>query len=139
MHELQSLQTDYSRTQRELLACTNELGILRGKIAEIDQIIEDFVQFKSDLREHRSEFKQLNNESYDLWQGELFDQYQGDAKADLYSSSLKDYISKVDDNLDNLNNERMRLQNEIYSTEGLIGNLKSAINWLSTKISNLLN
>ncbi len=139
MSELQSLQTDYSKTQQELQACTNELGVLRGKIAEIDQIIEDFIQFKSDLKEHRSEFKQLADESHDLWQGELFDRHQGDMKADLYSSSLKEYINKVDDNLDNLNNERMRLQNEIYSTEGLIGSLRSAINWLSTKISNLLN
>lgn len=139
MSEIESLRTDYSRKEQELQACTNELGVLQGKIAEIDQIIEDFTQFKSDLREHRSEFKQLADESYDLWQGELYEQHQDDMKADLYSSSLKEYISKVDDNLDNLNNERMRLQNEVYSTEGLIGNIKSAINWLSTKISNLLN
>lgn len=139
MSEIQSLRTDQSRKQQELQACTNELGILQGKIAEIDQIIEDFIQFKSDLREHRSEFKQLTDESYELWQGELYDQHQSDMKADLYSSSLKEYINKVDDNLDSLNNERMRLQNEIYRTEGLIGSIRSAINWLSTKISNLMN
>ncbi|KYG26016.1 DUF5082 family protein [Alkalihalobacillus trypoxylicola] len=139
MSELQSLRNDYNSKQQELNACTNEIAVLNGKIAQLDVIIQDFAQFKSDMQDHRNKFRQLANENYDQWQGRLFNMSQQNMRANLEFTTLRDYINKVDDNLDELNNERMRLQNQIYSTEGLMGTIKSGMNWLSTKISNLLN
>ncbi|GAF65085.1 ABC transporter ATP-binding protein [Bacillus sp. TS-2] len=139
MSELQSLRSDRSSKQQELRACTNEVAVLNNKIAKLDIIIEDFAQFKRDVQEHRNHFRQVSNETYDDWKGTLFIQSRTNMSSNIYMSSLREYVNKVDDHLDELNNERMRLQNEIYSTEGLMGNIKASINWLSTKITNLLN
>ena len=60
-------------------------------------------------------------------------------KGSLINGSIATYIKNVDRNLDDLNTELMRLQNEANSTEGLIGSLKSSLNWISTKIENIFN
>ncbi|MFD1850863.1 DUF5082 family protein [Oceanobacillus bengalensis] len=137
--ELESLQTSYSSKQQQLNACTNQVTSLNAKIQRIESIIGEFTNFKSDLIDHRNDVKIVANKDYTYWQGDLFDNYHDEIKDQLVNDSLKEYIRSIDDNLDNLNNEKMRLENEVYSTEGLIGSIKSALNWLGTKIDNLLN
>lgn len=140
MHkQLESLQADYNSKQQQLNACTVQVTSLNERIQRIEQIIDEFANFKNDLIDHRKDVKILANRDYAYWQGDLFDDYHHEIKDEVVNNSLKEYIRSIDDNLDNLNNEKMRLQNQVYDTQGIIGNIKSALNWLSTKIENLLN
>ena len=74
-----------------------------------------------------------------IGQGQLFEDYQNLLKTNLIDEGMSSYIKNIDTNLDALNNELMRLQNEVYRTEGIIGGIKASLNWLSTKIENLIN
>lgn len=140
MHEqLESLRSDYNSKQQQLNACTVQVTSLNERIQRIEEIIEEFANYKSDLIDHRNDVRIVSNRDYTYWQGDLFDDYHDQIKDELVNDSLKEYIRAIDDNLDNLNNEKMRLENEVYNTEGIIGNIKSALNWLGTKIENLLN
>jgi len=59
-----------------------------------------------------------------IGQGQLFEDYQNLLKTNLIDEGMSSYIKNIDTNLDALNNELMRLQNEVYRTEGIIGSIK---------------
>ncbi len=139
MHERITLQQEYSTKQSQLQTYNDEVALLNSKIEKIEQLKAELVEHKAELNELRKELKTFSKESYEYWQGDRLNKYKRLLKDDLVNGNLKTYIQKVDQNLDELNNELMRLQNEVYSTEGLIGNIKSALNWISTKIENLVN
>ncbi|MBO1912840.1 DUF5082 family protein, partial [Microvirga sp. 3-52] len=87
----------------------------------------------------KSKLNGESKESHTHWKGQLLNEHNNLFKSSLIKGSLSTYIKKVDRNLDDLNTELMRLQNEAYSTEGLIGQIKASLNWISTKIGNLVN
>lgn len=139
MHERIQLEQEYSAKQSQLQAYNNQMTVLNNKITRVEKLKAEFVEHKSELIALQNKLKTIAKENYDYWIGDRLDHYQDLLRADLVNDSLSDYIKKIDQNLDELNNELMRLQNEVYSTEGLIGSIKSALNWLSTKIENLVN
>lgn len=139
MHERIALEQEYSAKQSQLQTYNNQIAILNQKIQRIQDLKADFVEHKSELNDLKKKLKSISKEDYDYWIGDRLDQYKTILKSDLINDSLSDYIKKVDQNLDELNNELMRLQNEVYNTEGIIGNIKSALNWIATKIENLIN
>lgn len=139
MHERIQLEQEYSAKQSQLQTYNNQMTVLNNKIERIEKLKAEFVQHKNEFIALEKKLKTISKEDYDYWIGARLDNYQDLLAADLITDSLSDYIMKIDQNLDELNNELMRLQNEVYSTEGLIGSIKSALNWISTKIENLMN
>ncbi|NMD71580.1 DUF5082 domain-containing protein [Bacillus sp. DNRA2] len=139
MSEKSQLQNKISKKQTELQNSCSRVSSLNGRIERIKAIIQEFTDFKSDIKDLKSNGKSIAGKEYDYWNGDRFDKYKDKLSDNLINGSLSDYISKIDRNLDDLNDELMRLQNEVYSSEGFIGMLKSDINWLKTKIENLVN
>ncbi|MFC4620325.1 DUF5082 family protein [Camelliibacillus cellulosilyticus] len=137
--QLETLRRDYHNKESQLASHHQHIAMLNEKIARIEAIKKDFADFKSDMKEFRSKVSQIAQKDYDDWQGVLIQEYRTKIYDDLVFTALNTYIDKIDDNLDRLNDELMRLQNEIYSTEGIIGHIKEGLNWLKTKIENLLN
>ncbi len=139
MHERIQLEQEYHAKQSELQAYNSQMALLNNKIQRLQALKAEFVEHKSEVIQLQKKLKTLSKEDYEYWIGNRLDTYQDLLKTDLINGSLYDYIKKIDQNLDELNNELMRLQNEVYRTEGIIGSIKAALNWLTTKIENLIN
>ena len=133
------LQNQYNSTQSELNQCNWELATLNDRIDSIKSLKEKFVELKSDLQNFKGILKDETRENHNYWKGQLLKEHNDLLESSLINGSLSTYIKNIDRNLDDLNNELMRLQNEANSAEGLIGSLKSSLNWISTKIENIFN
>lgn len=134
-----ALQNQHSSKQSELNQCTWQLASLNDRIESIKLLKEKFIDLKSDLLDFKSKLKEESRESHDYWKGQLLKEHNALFKSSLINGSLSTYIKNIDRNLDDLNTELMRLQNEAYSTEGLIGSIKASLNWISTKLENIFN
>lgn len=139
MSEKIALQSQYNSKQFEINSCNAQLASLDDRIEAIKLLKEKFVELKSDLHDFKQNLKAEARESHEFWKGQLLNEHNDLFRGSLINDSLSTYIKNVDRNLDDLNNELMKLQNEIYSTEGLLGSLKASLNWISTKIDNLVN
>lgn len=139
MSEKSQLQYKVSKKQTELQNSCSHVASLNGKIARIRAVIQEFTDFKSDVIDLKKDVKTIADKDYDYWKGDRFDKYKDKLKDSVINNSLSDYISKIDRNIDDLNDALMQLENDVYRTEGIIGMIKADINWLKTKIKNLVN
>ncbi|MEI3612687.1 DUF5082 family protein [Pseudogracilibacillus sp. SO30301A] len=139
MGERAELQQQYSAKQSELNVCYVELNSLEDRINRLEALKKEFVTLKTDANQLKQDLTMETFQFHEYWQGQLFGEYERLLAANLIHDGMTTYIKNIDTNLDELNNELMRLQNEVYSTEGIIGSIKSSLNWLTTKIENLIN
>lgn len=139
MGEKIELQQQYSAKQSELNVCYRQITSLEDKISQLEALKKEFVQLKSDANQLKRDLTMETLQVHEYWQGQLFEDYQNLLKTNLIEEGMSSYIKNIDTNLDALNDELMRLQNEVYRTEGIIGGIKASLNWLSTKIENLIN
>lgn len=139
VNERIALQNQYNSQQTQLNQCSWQLVSLNDKIESIKILKGKFIDLKNDLLDLKSKLNEESRESHKYWKGQLLQDHNDLFKSSLVNGSLSTYIKNVDRNLDDLNNELMRLQNEVYSTEGLIGKIKSSLNWIATKLDNLVN
>lgn len=139
MGEKIELQQQYSAKQSELNVCYGQITSLEDKISQLEALKKEFVTLKSDANQLKRDLTMETFQVHEYWQGQLFEDYQNLLKTNLIDEGMSSYIKNIDTNLDALNNELMRLQNEVYRTEGIIGSIKASLNWLSTKIENLIN
>ena len=134
-----ALQNQQDSKQTELKQCTWQLASLNDRIESVKLLKGKFIDLKSELLDFKSKLKEESRESHDYWKGQLLKEHNNVFKSSLINGSLSTYIKNVDRNLDDLNTELMRLQNEAYSTEGVIGSIKASLNWISTKLENIFN
>lgn len=71
------------------------------------------------------------------WKGAKYDQFTGYGSALV--SADQTYYRNLDDARDEINMEIMRLENQLYEQEGLLGQLRSLINSLAHRIENFFN
>ena len=133
------LRNQYNSKHSELNQCNWQLASLNDRTESIKILKGKLIDLKSDLLDLKSKLKEESKESHDYWKGQLLKEHNNLLINSLINGSFTIYIKNIDRNLDDLNTELMRLQNEVYSTEGLIGSLKASLNWIATKIENLFN
>lgn len=139
MGDKAELQQDYSTTQGELNVCYDELSGLENRITQLEALKKEFKSLKSDANELKRNLTMESIQVHEYWKGELFGEHQNILTSELINDGMQTYVKNIDTNLDALNNELLRLQNEVYKTEGIIGHLKASLNWISKKIENLIN
>ncbi|MBC1896284.1 DUF5082 domain-containing protein [Listeria booriae] len=133
------LRADYNTKACQVQEYQINISGLEDKIREIEAIKKDIKVLKKDAKDLKEKIQNELNKDHEYWKGDLFRTNKNKMKDSLIESGFNTYINKIDDNLDKLNTKQMQLENEIHSTEGLIGSLKSGMNWLSTQIDNLFN
>jgi len=133
------LEQEYSTKQSELNVCYDDLSGLEERIRQLEALKNEFKTLKSDANELKRNLTMESLQVHEYWKGELFGEHQNLFKSELIHDGMQTYVKNIDTNLDALNNELMRLENEVYRTEGIIGHLKASLNWISTKIENLVN
>lgn len=138
MQERTQLKQEYSAKQTELQTYTDQMVMLNTKIERIEHLKAEFIEHRDELIALEKRLQSLSKEDYDYWIGERLDKYQTLLESELINDRLRHYINRVEQNIDELNRESIRLKNEMYNTEGLIGNVKSTLTSLTTKIENFI-
>lgn len=139
MGEKAELQRDYSAKESELNMCVSNLSGLEEQISRLKELKREFVTLKSDANELKRNLVMESLQHHDYCKGQLFGEYNNLLTSNLVNEGMITYVKNIDTNLDALNNELMRLENEVYRTEGIIGSIKASLNWITTKLENLVN
>ncbi|MBC1886321.1 YwqH-like family protein [Listeria seeligeri] len=137
--EKENLINKRSKQQKQLSLKEAELVQLDDKISQLKKIKTKLVDLKEEVKDIKKNVKSMVDDEHNYWKGDLKDNWEDKVKNDLIDDGVKVYIDKIDNNLDEVNIKIMEFENEKYSTEGVIGSLKSGINWLGTQIENLFN
>ncbi|MBC2230373.1 DUF5082 domain-containing protein, partial [Listeria seeligeri] len=137
--EKKDLINKKSKQQKKLSSKEAELDQLDDKISQLKEIKTKLVNLKDEVKTIKKNVRPMVDDEHDYWKGDLKEDWEDVAKNDLIDEGLKAYIEKVDNNLDEVIIKIMELENKKYSTEGIIGSLKSGINWLGTQIETLFN
>ncbi|MBC1343622.1 DUF5082 domain-containing protein [Listeria welshimeri] len=135
----ENLLEQKNKKTQELSQKKSELGDIEKDIEDLKIIKENLEKVKEEAKESKKNTEALIIENHDRWKGVLKDKWEIQTETDLINEGIKEYIDKVDRNLDEINLKIMELENKKYNTEGVIGNLRSGLNWLGTQIENFIN
>ncbi len=135
----EELEKQKNEKERDLKTHHTQLNTIEEKINDAKNIVKKFQDLKEDMEDLKKDVRKLKNEDHDHWKGDLLDKWQDDTDEHLVDGSFKTYIKNIDQNVDDLNEKIMKLENEKLEEQGIIGEIKSGINWLSTEITNIVN
>ena len=134
---------EYRRLVREKTEAQNRLRTESGQRGAIQDKIDRLKDAKRILSDEYGYFSGVKStvegkvRGIYAWKGAKYDVFSG------YASSLMEANKNYYDNLDNardaINSEIGRLENQLYSQDGLLGQLRSLINTLARKIENFFN
>lgn len=138
MSELDNLKYSLTREKVKLRSQTAERERCMGMAKEIEAVYKRLKEDKELMSGYRDSVKFFANETFDRFSGNL---YSASYKnyMDQLVSSYNQLIRNIDDNMDRLNTLRAQYENKAYQCDGMIGNLRSAINMLVHKIENWTN
>lgn len=138
MDELNTLKSDLKDKKSELIAMQSKKTRCLNMASDIDSVYDRMRQDKSVMQDYYEEIKRFYKEKFDKFDGVVYD-----SRYKIYIEQLvADYektIKNIDINMDRLNTEKARYENEAYRCNGLIGYLQSAINSIAHQIENWTN
>lgn len=143
--QLNNLKNQKTSKENQKTELENENTKLRNEISRLEKARNRLNSYIEELRGYRKSGERKVKEKIS-WKGSNYNSYKSSGEnlmcEGLFgnnSSYLGQYIKSVDTIRDDLNLLITEKQNKIYKNEGLIGQLKSAINTLKTKITNFWN
>ena len=138
MAELSTLKSDLKDKKSELRAMQSKKTRCLNMASDIDSVYDRMRQDKSVMQDYYEEIKRFYKEKFDKFDGDVYD-----SRYKIYIEQLvadyKKTIKNIDINMDRLNTEKARYENEAYRCNGLIGYLQSAINSIAHQIENWTN
>lgn len=138
MAELSTLKSDLKDKKSELRAMQSKKTRCLNMASDIDSVYDRMRQDKSVMQDYYEEIKRFYKEKFDKFDGDVYD-----SRYKIYIEQLvadyKKTVKNIDINMDRLNTEKARYENEAYRCNGLIGYLQSAINSIAHQIENWTN
>ena len=108
------------------------------KAREIGRIYDKLAEKKDQAKQERSLLKKFAQTEYGNFRGSLFNGSYG-PKVDLVVDEYSTLVTRIDRNLDMLNDERRRYENKAYQCDGIIGALERSVNYLNRTVQNWVN
>jgi len=128
---LREKRAELKETQAEKQRCLD-------MAAAIDLVYKRMKQDKEIMEDYREDIKRFYREKYDRFDGDVYDsRYK--VNIEQLKDEYKITIKNIDTNMDRLNTEKARYENEAYRCNGLIGIIQSAINSIVHQIENWTN
>ena len=138
MDELSSLKNDLGSKRNQLRIKEKEKENYLNIASDIRSVYKKLADEKSAVKTYHSGVKSFSDERFNTFIGNLYmNEYKPRIKQVV--SDYKQVISAIDTNMDRLNTEIARMENEAYKCDGIIGYLHSAINSLVHTIENWTN
>ncbi len=131
-----ALQNSLSAKQQQVNKCTGQIAQYQQIVDELQRIHHQLEGAKSDLKHQKTRLVSFGFARYQNWKGTHFEKKY---KEFITRKMQRDYdavIKQIDKNMAIVNKMKADYQNRIYRNEGLIGQLKAAINSLVTQIEN---
>jgi len=135
---LASLQASLNNKRAQLQQKNAEKQDYLDTAAHIKKLYDRMKADKQTMKDHKANLKTFSKENYTEFKGNLFQNIYKPKLTDVLSG-YDDVISRIDYNLDGLNNMRTKYENKASSCNGPIGILTSGINLLVTQIQNWTN
>jgi hypothetical protein len=133
------LRASVSSKQNQVRGLSSENTANQAVVYELARIYENMKQAKDDLITQKNDMKSFAQEVYDFWKGEIFITEYRSYLLGQNQASYQLVVSQVDQNMAIVNNEKTRYENMILRNQGLIGELRAAINSLWTMIENWID
>lgn len=138
MAEVDYYENLLRKKRNELARQQEQQRSLMGRAQEIGRIYDQMAREKKLLREKRDQFKAFHKDRHDRFRGNVCDKRYKSRTVKVLDGYDR-LLNQVDENLDALNRERMRCENSANDCMGVIGTLKSGINYLYRTIQNMVN
>lgn len=135
MSELDDLINARSNARRQKSTYEGQLETTERKLERIREAVKQVDIVKDNLRSLST--RTINLENVELWKGNKYSEYQGEVSS--LSAAILAYSQDVDRIHDQMNLERVRLENEASDLRGIIGRLAGWINSLGAQIDNFFN
>lgn len=132
-----TLLSQQAQKQTQLSEAQQLASSYNKKASEIRAIYEQLKVKKDTAIANRNSYANFTNNYYQDFRGKNYStfKYVLDEAIIQYNA----YVHALDRNLDALNNEKERLQGLALDQEGLIGQIKKALNWIGTQLENVTN
>lgn len=134
--EYNRLVNDKANAQNRLNNAVRQRDAIQDKIDRLKTAKRTLSDEYSAFSDVKRTVKSDVQHKYD-WKGSKYDQFSGYGSALI--STNQTYYGNLDDARDEINMEIMRLENQLYEQEGLLGQLRSLINSLAHRIENFFN
>lgn len=133
-----SLESQLRQQQSQLDAQRAARSGYLAKAAEIGAVYDDLALEKDEVVKLRESVVTLRDKEYDRFRGNLY-RSKHVANMAALASAYDSLVSRVDANLDALNDERKKYENLAYDCDGPIGLLEQGVNSIVRSIQNLVN
>jgi hypothetical protein len=130
-----NLQNQKQNTESEVYGMERSNHELREKIERLQKVKSAIEGERDDFDSIKRIVGTMTNQNYN-WKGKTFDDYR--TLTDSLNIGNTNYYNSLENILNRLNEEIVRLENEIYSNEGSINSLRSLLDRLVTEIERLL-
>ncbi|MBU3099294.1 MULTISPECIES: hypothetical protein [Clostridium] len=140
MKLLEDLKMDVEAYKKNLSEEASMMEANQKKADALDSLYKKMKEKKEDMESLQKSLSTFANETYECWLGNVFNtRYEKNVTEELLVNGYGKMLTIIDDNLDEINNKRTHYENLIYESKGIIGNVESCINSVTTHIENWVN
>lgn len=137
---LESLKNQIDSYKKKLSEEAAKVAVYKEKVDALNSLYERMKKKKEEMKSLKNSLKSFVDESYDYWQGNVYIyRYENNVRQELLENDYGKMLTIIDDNLDEINNQRTVYGNLIYESNGIIGSFQSCINSIATRIQNWTN
>ncbi len=133
------LKGEEARLQSEKSSLESANRDLNSKITALEQARKNIGEAKDSIKKQKKCVKKVPGDHGKGWTGATFNEVKEKSEKGSLFSAYESYIREIDGVEDGLNNEIARLKGEVWKNEGLIGQIKTALNNIWTALRNLCN
>lgn len=133
------LKGEETRLQSEKSSLESANRDLNSKISALEQTRKNIGEAKDCIKKQKKAVKKVLGDHGKGWTGTTFNEVKEQSEKGSLFSAYESYIREIDGVEDDLNNEIARLKGEVWKNEGLIGQIKTALNNVWTALRNLCN
>lgn len=138
MAEMDDLKWQQSQKESEAEQCEHRIANLKEKIARLNNFKKSVDQYRSEINTISIPFGNYPTMCCDNWTGENYKWFKSQCY-DNVCQTFSDMENSIGDMRDRLCIKIRDLENEIYDQQGLLGDIKKALNNIGTAIENFFN
>ena len=136
--DVEDLQRNLQNIKASISNKLNERQRYLDKANEIEQVYNRLLRQKQTVKKYQSDINVFCGKDYGDFRGNNFKCKYKPSTQDL-KDAYNSVISRIDVNLDALNNKVMEYRNKASNCLGILGSLESAYNSVKTQIQNWTN
>jgi len=138
--ERTALQRDYNNQLSQLNMCQAQSRSIEEQLEFVRRKKLDLGNLKDEIRQNKQRAQRVDMSiQFTEWRGQNYGTFHDAYVYELCNTKYTTYINEVDHNLDALVTEERRLENNLQDNEGLMGQLRQGLNWITSELEKITN